>query len=103
MKPKIFTFAALLLIVAGSFCSCGEDCSCRENNPKEQVCNVDNPLTDLLWLKEIIDEIKGNPLSVTIYQCIYGNRETGFLIGMGKISPFYNCEGEVLCIMGGVA
>ena len=108
MKPKIFKFAALLLIVAGSFCSCREDCSCSENNPKEQVCNVDNPLTDLLWLKEIIDEIKGNTEaeSFKVYQCTY-KYGTGFLIEVGVVNTYNyryslrNCEGISICGYGG--
>ena len=98
MKTKIFTFIALLLIAAGNFCSCGK------NDPKEQVCNFDNPLTDLPWLKAIVGEIQEvNPLSATIYQCNYGNGEIGFLIDRDYMKPFYNCKGEVLCIMDGIA
>jgi hypothetical protein len=74
------------------------------NNGQE----VENPLTDLSWLKVKVEEIaliiqNGNPLSVSIYQCIYGDSETGFLIDEGNIKPFYNCSGEILCIMGGNA
>jgi hypothetical protein len=72
------------------------------NNGQE----VENPLTDLPWLKDIVDETvlaiqNGNPLSVSIYQCVYGNSETGFLVDIGNIKPFYNYNGEILCIMGG--
>ena len=71
-------------------------------------CTFNNPLTDLPWLKDKVDEItliiqNGNPLSVSIYQCIYGNNETGFLIDEGNTKPFYNCNGDILCIMGGFA
>ena len=77
-------------------------------DPIEEPKPVENPLTDLPWLKAKVDEItliikNGNPLSVSIYQCVYGDSETGFLIDEGNIKPFYNCKGEVLCIMGGVA
>ena len=68
---------------------------------------VDN-LPDLPWLKDKIDEItllfqQGNPLRIAIYQCIYGDEETGFLEDRGNVAFFYNCEGDILCIMGGVA
>jgi hypothetical protein len=71
-------------------------------------CEVENPLEDLLWLKAKVDEItlaiqNGNPLSISIYQCVYGDNETGFLMDEGNIKPFYNCNGEILCIMGGDA
>ncbi|MDR1226364.1 MAG: hypothetical protein LBK47_05625 [Prevotellaceae bacterium] len=74
------------------------------NNGQE----IENPLTDLPWLKTIVDETvlviqNGNPLSVSIYQCVYGNSETGFLVDKGNIKPFYNYNGEILCIMGGDA
>ena len=101
---KLIAFSAILLMLAGSFFSCGEkDCQC--NN--EKVCNVENPLTDLLWLKSKVDEItllfQGNPLHIAISQCIYGDGKTGFLEDRGNIAFFYNCEGETLCIMGGDA
>ncbi|MDR2556295.1 MAG: hypothetical protein LBC49_01115 [Bacteroidales bacterium] len=99
-KVIIFLFCALPLLLC---CTCTNE---QKNPPK--VCNVDNPLTDLPWLKAIVDEIvldvkNGNPLSVSIYQCIYGSNETGFLVEIGNMNPFYNCSGEILCIMGGVA
>ena len=73
------------------------------NNP---LGNIENPLIDLPWLKAKVDEItstvdNGNPPSVSIHQCIYGDNETGFLIDEGNLKPFYNWDGEVLCIMGG--
>jgi hypothetical protein len=82
--------------------------ACEKIPEKPPVCDVENPLTDLPWLKAKIDEfnllVQENPyLSVAIYQCKYGNNETGFLIDEGNMKPFYNCKGEVLCIMGGVA
>jgi len=75
----------------------------KEENDK---CNVNNPLTDLPWLVEKIDEItllfqQGKPLQTAIYQCVYGNGEIGFLLYGGNISHFYNCNGDVLCMMGG--
>jgi hypothetical protein len=70
-------------------------------------CKFENPLTDLPWLKAKVDEItllsQNNPLYITIYQCIYGNGETGFLVDEGNMKPFYSCNGKVLCIMGGFA
>ena len=81
-------------------------CDKTENPPK--ICNIENPLTDLPWLKNKVDEItliirSGNPLRVSIYQCIYGNNKIGFLIDEGNTKPFYNCNGDILCVMGGFA
>ena len=76
---------------------------CDPKTP-HSICGVEDPLTDLPWLKAKVDEItNGNSLSVSIYRCIYGNNETGFLVDEGNTKPFYNCKGEVLCIMGGFA
>jgi len=58
---KILKFVTLVLVLAGSFYSCEDkNCGCKEtiNLPKEKVCDVTNPLTDLPWLKEYIDDIK---------------------------------------------
>ena len=78
------------------------------NNDIKNSCEVENPLTDLLWLKSEVDELtliiqSGRPIRASIYQCNYGNNETGFLEFVGYSSPFYNCNGEILCIMGGDA
>ena len=106
---KLVAFSTILLLLAESFFSCGEkDCQC--NN--EKVCNVENPLTDLLWLKEIIDGIKKNVETgyiqhARIYQCIYKDG-IGFLLEPCVGCPdagysFRNCEGVVLCGGGGEA
>ena len=68
---------------------------------KNKVCNVNNPLTDLPWLKaktaSLIQIQYGS-----IHQCVYGNGETGFFVAQGDIRTLYNCNGEILCAMGGV-
>ena len=70
-----------------------------DTDSSHSSCKFENPLTDLLWLKNKVDEI--TYIHTSIYQCTYGNGETGFLIDEGNTKPFYNCEGEILCIMGG--
>ena len=67
-------------------------------------CRFDNPLTDLLWLKEIIDEFEEEAISMgynphaRIYQCNYRDGIC-FLLEMCEECPliFRNCEGTVLC------
>lgn len=70
-------------------------------------CGFDNPLTELAWLKAKVDEItllfQGTPVRVTIYQCIYGDRQTGFLEDRGSTKFFYTCTGDLICILGGDA
>ena len=97
MKTKNLVLTALLLIVAGGFSACKDE-------PKETVGNVENPLTDLPWLKAKTEEIdliiqSGTPLSVSIYQCMYVDEKTGFLEDRGDVAFFYSCDGEVLCMM----
>ncbi len=70
------------------------------------VCNVENPLTDLPWLSEIILTGFNNYCSVTRYEFA---GETIFLLTVEE-EPFiadlpfgvvYNCAGEVICTIGG--
>ena len=104
-KPIWFTVITTLCLVGVTlFATVG----CDKSEIPPTVCNFDNPLTDLPWLKEKIDEFnllaqENQSLSIAIYQCKYGNEEIGFLVDNGNTKPFYNCKGEVLCIMDGDA
>jgi len=103
-RPLCITAVTTLsLIVVTLFAAVG--CVKPETPPK--TCNVENPLTDLPWLKDKVDEItllfQDDPLHIAIYQCTYDDGKTGFLIDQGNIKPFYNCNGEILCTMGGFA
>ena len=87
-------------------------------NPKGEVeipnviedCKFDNPLTDLPWLKELVERAEKNAESgfmrhARIYQCAYESG-IGFLLEMCVGCPdagysFRNCKGEVLCGGGG--
>ena len=100
---SMLCIVAVVLFVAHG---CKSDKIDELKQEEVQICEFENPLTDLQWLKAKIDEIvlitqNENPLSVSIYQCIYGDGETGFLVDEGNTKPFYNCNGEVLCIMSG--
>jgi hypothetical protein len=82
--------------------------SCRK---PYSACDVKNPLTNLPWLKELIDGIESDAQAgfsrhVKIYQCTYKDG-IGFLIAPCVGCPdagysFRNCEGEVLCGGGGI-
>jgi hypothetical protein len=71
----------------------------------QKVCNVDNPLTDLLWLKEIVlqhEKNNTNNMWVRIFQATYKDG-IGFhvcLHGGAFGSTFHNCAGKVLCTLG---
>ena len=76
-----------------------------------EACNVKNPLTDLPWLKEMVDGVEkdveaGYKHHARIYQCAYKNG-IGFLLEVCVDCPdagysFRNCEGVVLCGGGGI-
>jgi len=83
----------------------------------QEGCAFENPLTDLLWLKKIIDEYEADaawaitqgrqPPHARIYQCTYKDG-IGFLLEMCVGCPdfgykFLNCEGVNLCSVGGLA
>ena len=98
--PSVVLIFSLLFFVA----------SCEPENPPippNSSCIFENPLTDLLWLKEKIDEYtlhaQEHHSTVGIYQCTYGNGQTGFLEDCGNLAFFYNCEGEGIGASGGVA
>jgi len=81
---------------------------CERSETLPKACDFENSLSDLPWLKAKIDEftllLQKNPtISVSVYQCVYGNGETGFLINENNTKTFYNCNGEILCLMGGFA
>ena len=109
MKTNMLKITALLVIIVSCMLACNDPKPepKGDENPKDSViCEFENPLTDLLWLKDKVDEItlqfQDNPLHIAIYQCTYGDEETGFLIDKGNIKSFYNSEGEILCAMGGI-
>ena len=73
MKSKILKTTAILLILAGSV-SCG-----KKDNTNECVCNVNNPLTDLTWLEEIVlNQAQYPGIYLNIHQCTYNEGTDGF-------------------------
>ncbi|MDR3133543.1 MAG: hypothetical protein LBU42_05910 [Prevotellaceae bacterium] len=100
---KILSFAAILLMLAGSL-SCM--ISCKKENPA-QVCDVNNPLTDLEWLRQLVADLETFTTHIRIYQCIYETNKIGFLIEPCRPCPeghfeFLNCEGSMLCTSWGI-
>ena len=77
------------------------------NTPRIVECDFQNPLTDLLWLKEKIENFQENTdTDVVIYQCSYFQLHLGlnfgFLIYENSVQHFYNCNGEELYIDAGI-
>ena len=98
---------ALCLVVITLFAAIG----CHKSENLIETCNVENPLTDLPWLKELIDGFEkdaeaGYKHHVRIYQCTYKDG-IGFLLEPCVGCPdagysFRNCEGVTLCGEGGL-
>ena len=90
----------LCLIIAASFAVV----YCKKQENPQIKCTFDNPLTDLNWLKKKISDFnllaqESKNLSINVYQCVHGNNETCFFIDDGNSKTFYNCNGELLCLM----
>ena len=84
---------------------------CEESKIPTKTCEFENPLTDLSWLKEIVDDFENDAATLgynphaRIYQCTYKNG-IGFLLEMCVGCPDYgywfrSCEGESLCVLEG--
>ena len=99
------TVAILCLILTASFSAC-ED---KTNSPKEMVCNVDNPLTDLPWLRKIVENSSSHPgIFVSIVQCTYKDGIDGFLVEPCNNCFLYtvnlfSCDGTRLDFLDGIA
>ncbi|KWW26919.1 MAG: hypothetical protein AUK63_2478 [bacterium P3] len=106
MKNKILTlFLTATLAAAALLLACGKE---KEQAAECTFCHVENPLTDLEWLKEIVEEINSIPLVPrSIYTCIYLSGTEGFIISECDNCPdagewLYDCSGNRLCLIGGL-
>ena len=84
--------------------------NCEDCGDGGDGCEFENPLSDLPWLKAIIDNFEDEAIALgynphaRIYQCSY-NAGIGFLLEMcvgcpGEGYSFRNCEGVILCSEG---
>ena len=93
MKKLVILFGMGLLLM-----------SCKEDESPiilENTCGVANPITDLPWLVEIIDESSQYSYVVQAEK----DGETLFLIancfpGANSVIPVYNCDGDFLGPLG---
>jgi len=109
-KTRWFTVKTALCLVAITLFVAT---SCDKSKTLSNTCDVDNPLTDLPWLKNIIDGFEkdveaGDLLHARIYQCNYNKSEVGFLLEpcvdcSDGGSTLMSCKGESLCAIGGFA
>jgi hypothetical protein len=71
---------------------------------EETTCKFENPLTDLLWLKELVDKLDSTRTKIHQYTYKYG---IGFLVAMPVgtddcLGSFKNCEGKTICYTTGL-
>ena len=102
--------AVLLLSIMCCFIlsSCKDE---AENSTGSTTCSCENPLTDLPWLKTMVngfvqDSVAGINNHVRIYKCTYQTNKTGFLIEPCVDCPdagldLRDCKGNYLCTMWG--
>lgn len=83
--------------------------SCPSDLEYERICDVDIPIEDLAWLKEIKTnfEQSASASKKKITQYKYKD-ETVFLIDScnncsDNLTELYNCKGEIICEFGGIA
>ena len=79
-----------------------------EKTEKCTFCNVENPLTDLEWLKKTVAEMTESAEHCSVSKCIYQTDKQGFIISFCDNCPdnmvsLTDCTGNTLCNIGGYA
>ena len=106
MTKFIYTLVPAFLLVFFTLTSFS---GCKK---PQSVCGVENPLTELEWLSQIIANWEENlqngenNWAGKIYQCTYEDNKIGFLIEPCSGCPdagysFWSCDGTMLCGGGG--
>lgn len=91
-KLKISTLFAMIALI-----------SCSKNNS----CDVSNPLSDLDWLEQMVDNFKQDNVNQRVGYYIYNNKDVYLVedcldICADFLTIAYNCEGESICEFGGI-
>ena len=106
MKKVCLKFALLALAVVGMFSV--SSCEKGEETCSECHCQVENPLTDLGWLKDKLAEYDNSySLRIKVYTCKYQTNKDGFFFEEVEMSDgqqyLYDCKGNLLCTTGGIS
>ncbi|MBO7201047.1 MAG: hypothetical protein J6V54_06615 [Bacteroidales bacterium] len=106
MKKICLKFALLALAVVGMFSV--SSCEKGEETCSECHCQVENPLTDLGWLKDKLAEYDNSySLRIKVYTCKYQTNKDGFFFEEVEMSDgqqyLYDCKGNLLCTTGGIS
>lgn len=101
IKSNFLGFLAFLLILTGGFFSCTNE-KVYDEVCDEKVCDVCDPLYNLPWLKEWVDNcMKLRASSVDVYQCTYNDGITGFYIEpcvfcSEYVAVLLDCQGNII-------
>ena len=106
MKKLVLKTALLALAVVGMFSV--SSCEKGEETCSECHCQVENPLTDLGWLKDKLAEYDNSySLRIKVYTCKYQTNKDGFFFEEVEMSDgqqyLYDCKGNLLCTTGGIS
>ena len=106
MKKLVLKTALLALAVVGLFSV--RSCEKGEETCSECHCQVENPLTDLGWLKDKLAEYDNSySLRIKVYTCKYQTNKDGFFFEEVEMSDgqqyLYDCKGNLLCTTGGIS
>jgi len=81
--------------------------SCNDEDKISDVCNVDDPATDVEWIRELINSLEANEnhSQIILYQYKF---KTAFLVDPCHQCPdalavVYDCDHNVICEFGGIA
>lgn len=105
MKKVCLKFALLALAVVGMFSV--SSCEKWKEICSECHCQVENPLTDLGWLKDKLAEYDNSySLHIKVYTCKYQTNKDGFFFEEAEVRDgqqyLYDCKGNLLCTIGGI-
>lgn len=89
---KILIISSLFLII-----------SCSKNNS----CDVNNPLSDLEWMEQMVDNFKQDEIRQRIQHFVFENEDVYLVedcmdICADALTIAYNCEGTSVCEFGGI-
>ena len=99
---KNFSTLSILLI---ALFTCTIFLSCNDDNEEKGTCTfcgVENPLEDLVWLKQIKEEMANDiVLKSAIYSCSYQEDKEGFIIqwavnGYALDMKLMDCQGNLI-------
>ena len=106
MKKVFLKIALLALAVVGMFSV--SSCEKWKEICSECHCQVENPLTDLGWLKDKLAKYDNSySLHIKVYTCKYQTNKDGFFFEEAEVRDgqqyLYDCKGNLLCTTGGIS